>query len=129
MVGDSLIDGIPKKSVLTNALKFLKSLQKLYLFDYETINFSFSSDNNLSKSGIAGKGTGFYNFWGILFNADNGPSRGFMLGLNDDVGPRAANGNLQDAFSQRNSFDFKTSRPLWEGAKIDLNWKVGWSTK
>jgi len=128
MVEDSLREGIPKKSVLTNALNFLKSFAKVVLFDYETINFSFSSDNNLSKSGIAGKGTGFYNFWGILFNADNGPSRGFMLGLSDEVGPRAANGNLQDVFSQRNSFDFKTSRPLWEGAKIDLNWKVGWST-
>ena len=51
----------------------------------------------------------------------------FMFGLSDDVGPRAADGNLQDVFSQKNNFDFKTSRPLWEGAKIDLNWKVGWS--
>jgi len=127
MVGDSLIDGTPKKSIIVNALKFLKTFTKVLLFDYETINFSFSSDNNVSKSGIAGKGTGFYNFWGIMFNAGNGPSRGFMLGLNDDVGPRAPDGNLQDVFSQKNSFDFKTSRPLWEGAKIDLNWRVGWS--
>lgn len=126
-VQDSLLDGKPKKSPITNALKFLKSFVKVILFDYETINVSFSSDNSLSKNGIAGKGTGFYNFWGILFNADNGPSRSFMLGLSDDVGGRAINGNLQDVFSQKNSLDFKTSRPLWEGAKIDLNWKVGWT--
>jgi cell surface protein SprA len=127
MAIDSLIDGTPRKSIITNALKFLKTFTRIILFDYETINFSFSSDNNISKTGIAGKGTGFYNFWGISFDADNGPSRGFMFGLSDDVGPRAANGNLQDVFSQKNSFDFKTSRPLWEGAKLDLNWKVGWS--
>lgn len=126
-ITDSLIDGKPKKSVLTTASQFLKSFVKAVLFDYETINFSFSSDNSLSKNGIAGTGTGFYNFWGILFNANNGPSRGFMMGLSDDVGPRAANGNLQDAFTQKNSLDFKTSRPLWEGARIDLNWKVGWT--
>ncbi|MBZ0199772.1 MAG: cell surface protein SprA, partial [Ignavibacteriaceae bacterium] len=57
----------------------------------------------------------------------NGPTRGFMVGLSSNVGRRAPNGNLQDVFSQKNSFDFKTSRPLWEGAKIDLTWKVGWS--
>ena len=73
------------------------------------------------------QGTGFYNFWGFSYNPENGPSRSFMLGLNSDVGQRAAGANLQDVFTQRNNLDFKTSRPLWEGAKIDLNWKVGWS--
>lgn len=126
-VQDSLLDGKPKKSVLTNAFQFLKTFARTVFFDYETISLSFSSDNSLSKSGIAGNGSGFYNFWGFIFNANNGPSRSFMLGLSDDVGPRAPNGNLQDVFSQRNSLDFKTQRPLWEGAKIDLNWKVGWS--
>jgi cell surface protein SprA len=126
-VEDTLIDSTPKKSIVTNALKFLKTFAQVVLFDYETINFSFSSDNNVSKSGIGGEGTGFYNFWGISFNANNGPSRSFMLGLSDDAGPRAPDGNLQDVFAQKNNLDFKTSRPLWEGAKIDLNWKVGWS--
>jgi cell surface protein SprA len=127
MAQDSLLDGKPKKSILTNALQFLKSFAKTVFFDYETINFSFSTDNNLSKNGIAGTGTGFYNFWGLLFNPVNGPSRSFMFGLSDDVGPRAPNGNLTDVFSQKNNLDFKTSRPLWEGARIDLNWKIGWA--
>ncbi len=95
-------------------------------FDYETISINFTNDNSLSKSGILGKGTGFNNFWGFAFKEDNGPSRGFMFGLSGQVGRRAP-GNLQDAFSQKNKLDFKTSRPLWSGAKIDLNWSVGWS--
>lgn len=126
-IGDSLSGGIPKKSVLTSAYQFLKTITRVILFDYETISFNFSSDNNVSKNGIAGTGTGFYNFWGIKFNPNNGPSRSFMFGLSDDIGPRAPNGNLQDVFAQRNSLDFKTSRPLWDGARIDLNWKIGWS--
>ncbi|NWF51154.1 MAG: cell surface protein SprA [Ignavibacteriaceae bacterium] len=116
-----------KKSSLTMALSFLKSVAKTIFFDYENINFNFTNDNSLSKSGIAGQGTGFYNFWGLVFNESNGPSRGFMLGISNNVGRRAPNANLSDVFSQKNNLEFRTSRPLWEGAKIDLNWKVGWS--
>ena len=45
------------------------------------------------------------------------------------LGPRVASAgtNLSDVYSQKNNIDFKTSRPLWEGAKIDLSWKTGWS--
>ncbi len=117
----------PKKMVLQNALKFFKKVARVLFFDYETISFNFSNDNSLTKSGIAGEGTGFKNFWGITNRSYNGPSRGFMLGLSADVGARAAKANLQDAYSQKNAFDFKTSRPLWEGAKIDLTWKVSWN--
>jgi cell surface protein SprA len=65
----------------------------------------------------------------LFYNADAGPTRGFMLGIDNDAGPRVAipGINLSDVYSQKNNFDFKTSRPLWEGAKIDLNWKSGWS--
>ncbi|MEO8399576.1 MAG: cell surface protein SprA, partial [Ignavibacteriaceae bacterium] len=127
-VADTLeLESVKKKSPLKNAFLFLRSIAKTLFFDYESITFNFSSDNNLSKSGIGGKGTGFTNFWGIFYNENNGPTRGFMVGLSNDVGRRAPNGNLNDNFSQRNNFDFKTSRPLWEGAKIDLSWQVGWS--
>ncbi|QQS38244.1 MAG: cell surface protein SprA [Ignavibacteriales bacterium] len=127
-VQDSLeIDRTPKVSPITNALNFLKTFARVVLFDYETISINFTNDNSLSKSGIYGKGTGFSNFWGITYNEDNGPTRGFMIGLSNDVGRRAANANLNDAFQQKNNLDFRTSRPLWEGAKIDLTWKVGWS--
>ncbi|MFC2119809.1 cell surface protein SprA, partial [Bacteroidota bacterium] len=68
------------------------------------------------------------NFWGFSFDPMNGPPRAFMVGLSQDVGPRAnePNTNIGDIFSEKNTFDFKTSRPLWEGAKIDVSWKVGW---
>ncbi|MFZ0455932.1 MAG: cell surface protein SprA [Ignavibacteriaceae bacterium] len=117
----------PKKHALKNALLFLESLVQFIFFKYETITINFSNSNSLSKSGILGDGTGFGNFWGFKTNYNNGPSRGFMLGLSGDVGPRAPNGNLSDVFSQKNNLDFSTSRPLWEGASIDLNWNVGWS--
>jgi cell surface protein SprA len=120
------IESVQKPSAIKNALLFFRSAAKFIFFDYDQIVFNFSSDNNLSKSGLKSEGSGFNNFWGVSFNPKHGPSRSFMVGLGSDVGPRA-NGNLSDVFSQKNSFDFKTSRPLWEGAKIDLNWKVGWS--
>ncbi len=120
-------DTIPKVSIFENTISYLKTFVRVVLFDYESISINFSNDNTLTKTGIRGYGTGFYNFWGIKDNFENGPSRGFMFGFSDKVGPRAINGNLSDAFSQRNNLDFKTSRPLWEGAKIDLTWKVNWS--
>jgi cell surface protein SprA len=115
------------KSSLKNALLFLKTTARVIFFDYETISFNFTNDNSVSKSGLFSEGTGFKNFWGLSQQNDNGPPRLFMLGLNSDVGLRAPSANLQDVFSQKNNLDFKTSRPLWEGAKVDLNWKVGWS--
>lgn len=122
------LDTIPQKpSALANALFFLKTVSKTLFFDYETINVNFSNDNSFNATGLYGQGTGLSNFWSYLYSAENGASRSFMLGLSNNPGLRAANGNLTDVYSQKNNLDFKTSRPLWEGAKIDLNWKVGWS--
>ncbi|MCL5031380.1 MAG: cell surface protein SprA [Bacteroidetes bacterium] len=126
---DSLATSLAaKKSPITNALLFLKAFAKIILFDYESISINFSNDNNVSKSALKGKGTGFNNFWGLTYNQNNGPSRLFMLGLSSDVGLRTPNlGSLTDVFAQRNNLDMQTSRPLWEGAKIDLSWKLGWT--
>lgn len=114
-------------SKLTVALSFVKSTLKYFLFDYETININYTQDNTVTKSGLYGKGSGIYNFWGVFQEDVNGPSRAFMLGLSHDVGRRAPNGNLTDNFSHRNGITLRTSRPLWEGATIDINWKVNWS--
>ncbi len=117
-----------KVSPIKNALLFLKSLSRILFFDYETISVNFSNDNSVSKSALAAEGSGFYNFFGFTFNDNNGPSRLFMLGLNSNVGKRTPGlASLNDVYSQKNSLDFQTSKPLWEGAKIDLNWKVSWS--
>ncbi len=119
---------IVKKSSFSvgKALNFLKLAAKWLLFDYEQISINFNQNNSQSGSGIRSENAGFTNFWGFTQSDANGPSRAFMLGLSHDIGPRAPNGNLSDKFSQKNSLDFKTSRPLWEGANIDINWKVGW---
>ena len=126
---DSLLVDSNKPSMVSRAVGFLVAAAKYVFLDYEMISFNFSNDNTLSKSGLKAQGTGFRNFWGIFYDDNAGPTRGFMLGLNSDVGPRVASGgtNLSDVYSQKNNIDFKTSRPLWEGAKIDLSWKTGWS--
>ena len=126
---DSLELYVDKPSPFSVGLNYLVAGIKYVLFDYEMIQINFTNDNQLSKSGLKAQGTGFKNFWGIFYNEDAGPSRGFMFGLSSDVGPRVgrANTNLNDVFSQKNNFELKTSRPLWEGAKIDISWRSGWS--
>jgi cell surface protein SprA len=126
---DSLLFEENKPSLISRGISFLVAAAKYVFLDYELISFSFSNDNTLSKSGLKSTGTGFANFWGFSYDVNAGPTKGFMLGISSDAGPRAASGNtnLSDVSSQKNSLDFKTSRPLWEGAKIDLNWKSGWS--
>ncbi|MFZ4618981.1 MAG: cell surface protein SprA [Bacteroidota bacterium] len=42
-------------------------------------------------------------------------------------GPNGASANLSDGFTQSNKLTFRTSRDLWTGAKIDLNWNLGWN--
>ncbi|MBK7630274.1 MAG: cell surface protein SprA [Ignavibacteriales bacterium] len=126
---DSLLILENKPSMVSRAVSFLVAAAKYVFLDYEMISFNFSNDNTLSKSGLKAQGTGFRNFWGIFYDDDAGPTRGFMLGLSSDAGPRvgSAGTNLSDVYSQKNNIDFKTSRPLWEGAKIDISWKTGWS--
>jgi cell surface protein SprA len=44
----------------------------------------------------------------------------------NSIGLRAKNGRLTNDFSQKNDIALKTNRPLWEGASLEINWKVGW---
>ena len=88
-------------------MQFFKATIKYIFFDWENFTTNYTHDYSVSKSGIKGTGTGFYNFWGITQNDENGPSRAFQLGLSSDVGPRAftpgSNTNLSDLFSEKNS--------------------------
>ncbi|MCF8241597.1 MAG: cell surface protein SprA [Melioribacteraceae bacterium] len=120
------IDTTPRVSPLTKAWTFIKGTSKYLFFDYDQIRVNFSQSNSQSGSGLLGEGSGQKNFWGYKTNSNYGPSRLFMLGFSYDVGPRAPNGNLQDRYSQKNNVTFSTSRPLWEGATIDLDWNVSW---
>ena len=135
----------------------LKNLAKLFLkiplLDYDNINVTFTQTNSVANSGVVGS-TGFVNFWGRLpfqdAEARYGPSRLYQLGLISDPsgswgkfgfrpafpffgwgetepGIRAPFGQLQNTFRQQNRVSFKTTRNLWEGARVDLNWNIGWS--
>ena len=127
-VRDSLAAISKKKFHISDAILFLKSFARIILFDYDNISINFSNDNSVSKGSLLASGTGFGNFWNVFYSQNAGPSRLFMLGLSSDVGKRTPDlSSLNDVFSQKNNLDIQTSRPLWEGAKIDLDWKVGWS--
>lgn len=134
----------------------LKQLAKLFikipLLDYDNISITFSQDNAAANSGVVGR-PGFVNFWGRVpfFEQSKpryGPSRLYQLGLISDpsgrlthFGPRshfpyfgwdvepgirASNAVLANTYRQTNRLGFKTTRGLWEGAKLDLNWNIGW---
>lgn len=119
-------DTVSKLSNITVALEYLKLGVKWLFFDYDQISINFSQSSSYTGGGLLGEGTGFNNFWGLKQSVYKGPSRLFMLGFSNDIGPRAPNGNLSDNYSHKNDIDLKTSRPLWEGAQLDLYWKVGW---
>jgi cell surface protein SprA len=131
----------------------LAKIFKVVLLDYDNINVSFTQSNNTQNSGVVG-GTGFVNFWGTVPFAqeskpENGPSRLYQLGLISDpsgklvnfgsrpyfpyfgwdveTGIRAPGGTLVNNFRQNNRLSLKTSRALWEGARLDLNWNTGWA--
>ena len=121
---EQIDDGGP--SSIMKGFSYLKAALKYILIDYDQFRVNFSQSNTFANSGLAGEGTGFNNFWGFNDDFSRGPTRAYMLGLSYDVGPRAPNANLSDNFSQKNNIDFSTSRPLWEGASLDLRWNVGW---
>ncbi len=98
---------------------------KYILFDYEQISFTYSQTNGLTNSGLKNKGTGFSNFWSF-YKAENGPSRMYMLGLSYNPGLRAQNGKLSDNVMKKNRIDFRTSRDIIQGLKVDLTWNVDW---
>ncbi|MBN1300365.1 MAG: cell surface protein SprA [Melioribacteraceae bacterium] len=115
------------ESGIMKALGTIKLGLKYLLFDYEQIAVNFTSSNQYGGAGLLSEGTGFSNFWGIRQSDVDGPGRLFQLGLSNELGRRAPGGTMQDKFSQKNKLTFKTSRPLWENAKIDINWDLDWS--
>lgn len=114
------------ESTLTAALNGLKSLAKYVFFDYDNISLDYNQTNSMAGGGLKAPGTGYWNFWTFSQEDYDGPSRGFMLGLSKDLGPRVSNAILKDNYRQTNQIKLSTSRPLWEGATINLNWNVNW---
>jgi cell surface protein SprA len=127
------------------------------LFDWNGTRFNFTQTNSSQNPAVYGSGPGVSNFLvkGIFVPEDDnlGPSRAYQLGLITDPhgrllirwkpqfpfvefgvrrGDRApAAGqqgmNIIDVFNQQNTFSLNTSRPLWEGATISLDWKLQFS--
>ncbi|MAT38450.1 MAG: cell surface protein SprA [Ectothiorhodospiraceae bacterium] len=85
-------------------------------------------------------------------DASRGPNPLYMLGLISDPNPRSGSIGFQSSFpfvgiknfgrgirypdpsltftdnyQHNNTLTLKTNRPLWEGARLDLNWDVKWS--
>jgi len=127
---------------------FLNIIKTAFL-DWEKIDFVFNQANSSVNPGVFGS-TGMHNFWvgGIgMQGSDNsmGPSFAYQLGLIDQPhggfnlvsssafpffgfeaypGLRPPNARLQDNFRQTTTLEIRTSRPLWTGARLDLNWKT-----
>jgi hypothetical protein len=151
-VKDSAAVGVGSSlgNLLTQLKLASRYLIKIPFLDYESITIRFTQGNQSGNSGVVGA-SGFQNFWtrypfqGSL--PEYGPSRLYQLGLITDPsgtleyepkskfpwvgwktkrGPRALNSSLQDNFTQNNNIDLSTTRPLWPGASLKINWKVGW---
>ncbi len=129
----------------------LRYLIKIPLLDYDHVNFTFNQNNSSVNPGVRG-GNGLANFWGrsLLFRSESpdfGPGMAYQLGLtndphgrlhfglssgfpfvsvNEEPGLRAPNIYVQDNYSQKNTLTASTSRALWPGASLNLNWQVDW---
>lgn len=127
-------------------------LFKAPFFDWDRLSFNFTHANTARNSGVLGR-PGFLNLFGRVpflqeSLTDHGPSMLYQLGLATDPhgrvvvrtkgafpfitgstvpGLRAPLGNLSDVYSQSNNINMRTSRALWEGARIDLTWTLGWT--
>lgn len=140
-------DTTTKEKTPGGPLEGFADIFKIIFFDYEKIDITFNQMNNSVNPGVFG-GTGFSNFWargltGRESQAIWGPSFPYQLGLVTSPhgyfkfrpagsfpyfgfdtydGLRPPEATLQDNFSQQTRLEARTSRPLWEGAKLDLNW-------
>ncbi|MCX7879184.1 MAG: cell surface protein SprA [Ignavibacteria bacterium] len=126
----------------------LLSTLKTIFVDFEKVDFIFNQTNSSNNPGVFG-GTGFDNFWsrGFIFRESEehfGPSFAYQLGLvgsphgsfkivpssnfpyfgfKTSPGRRPENAILQENFNQRTTFEIRTTRRLWQGANLDLNWR------
>jgi cell surface protein SprA len=135
----------------------IKILIKTPFLDYDNISLTFTQTNTASNSGIVGGTgfANFWAIPFVQAqDPQSGPTRLYQLGLITDptgtltnFGPRdhfpffgwdtepgiraLAGGdtrvNLSNTYRQTNRVNLKTSRSLWEGARLDLNWNINWT--
>ncbi len=146
----------PQDTTTSKVTKQLDQITRVLLktpfFDFDRIAITFSQNNRSQNSGLVGR-PGFVNMFGrVPFVQESlpeyGPSFLYQLGLSSDPhgdvvvkskrqfpfitgytvpGIRAPFGNLTDIYNQSNKVTMRTSRPLWEGAQLELSWNIGWS--
>jgi hypothetical protein len=123
-------------------------IQELF-FGFENITTTFNQGTNAINKGVLGQ-SGFGNFWGrtVLFRDNDpslGPSTAYQLGLVSNPhgevsfepsssfpffrlatapGVRPPDAVMQDDYSQKNTLQVQTSRPLWPGATLDLTMRT-----
>ncbi|MCX6155937.1 MAG: cell surface protein SprA [Candidatus Kapabacteria bacterium] len=134
-----------------NVFHLIGRFFKTVFLDYDKIDFTINETTSSMNPGIiGGENTGLGNFWtrGLAFRPSEnvlGPSFAYQMGLVSNPhggfrtlttskfpfvefetypGLRPKNAVLQDNFNQMLTFDIKTSRPLWEGATLDMTWKT-----
>lgn len=142
----------PGEGLIGIARTFIKTP----FLDYDKITISFTQTNSSQNNGVPGRPGFANLFGRVPFLQDAkfgwGPSRAYQLGLvsipsaeitdvfikssfpfigfstnaNEQVRARVNGAGLTDAFSQSNKLSLRTSRDLWSGARIDLNWNLGW---
>jgi cell surface protein SprA len=145
----------PKKpfSPRESFIEIARLMIKTPLLDYDKVNVTFTQTNTASNSGVPGR-PGFANLFGrfpFVQKAEPrfGPTRAYQLGLVSDPtenitsvraqsafpflgfgtegGLRAANALINDSYSEGNRVALRTSRDLWTGVRVELNWNVGWN--
>lgn len=134
----------------------VRTVIKTPLLDYDKVSISFTQTNSSQNNGVPGRPgfANFFGKVPIIQESERryGPSRAYQLGLvttpsanitdvfikpqfpfigfstdaDKQIRARVPNASLTDAFSQSNKLTVRTSRDLWSGARIDLNWSLGW---
>ena len=145
-----------KSKKLFSVKESLTEIARLFLktpfLDYDKINVAFDQSNSATNGGIPGR-PGFANLFGrpLFFTQakpEYGPTAAYQLGFVSDPtsnitgihgqsafpyfgfstnsGLRADSGLFNDSYTQDNKITLRTSRDLWTGARIDLNWSIDW---
>jgi len=114
-------------SFIESSLVYLQQAAKWFFFDYKKITATFTHSEKFIIPGLRSSNTGFSNFWGFSSDNKKGPGQAFMLGLSTDgYGLLQPNLNVNKGFAVKNDITLKTSRDLWKGARIDIDWNVSW---
>ena len=134
--------GSADRSVLNSILRVLI---KAPLLDWDQFTVNFTQNNSAKNPGVLGGG-GISNLWGrsLLFRSETpsfGPGAAYQLGLiryphgtisfpwfgsEVERGLRAPGINVIDNYTQDNNLTANTSRQLFPGMTLTLNWNTGW---